>query len=350
MVAGVEQRVFGRMPDGTEVKIYTLKNSRGIMARVTEYGATLTELWVPDRDGTLANVVLGFDSLDQYLNGPPYLGSTLGRVANRIANGRFTLEGKEYTLAVNRAPNHLHGGLRGFDKRIWQSRTPDAGKAEVSVEFTYISPDGEEGYPGTLQVRVVYALTDDNELRLRYNAAADKATPVNLSNHSFFNLAGSGTILDHVLTLNADRYTPAGATLIPTGEIVPVKGTGLDFTQPRCIGERIDEFRSFANGYDHNFVLNGGGGELVLCARVEDPKSGRVMEILTSEPGVQFFTGNRFDGSVTGVGGVVFHRHAGFCLEPQHFPNSINQPSFPSVVLKPGGVFESASIYRFTVR
>jgi len=349
-MAGVEQRVFGRMPDGAEVKIYTLKNSKGMMAKVTEYGATITELWVPDRNGELANVVLGFDSLDQYLNGPPYIGSTLGRVANRIANGRFTLEGKEYTLAVNRAPNHLHGGLRGFDKRIWQSQRLTAGDAEVSVEFTYISPDGEEGYPGTLRVKVVYALTDDNKLRLRYNAAADKATPVNLSNHSFFNLAGSGTILDHVLSVNADRYTPAGATLIPTGEIAPVKGTGLDFTQPRRIGERIDEFRSFANGYDHNFVLNQGGGELALCARVEDPKSGRVMEILTSEPGVQFFTGNRFDGSVTGVGGVVFYQHSGFCLEPQHFPNSINQPNFPSVVLKPGGVFESASLYRFTVK
>ena len=238
-MGGVEQRVFGRMPDGTEVKIYTLKNGRGMTAKVTEYGATLTELWVPDRNGTLANVVLGFDSLDQYLNGPPYIGATLGRVANRIANGRFTLEGKEYSLAVNRSPNHLHGGLRGFDKRIWQSHPLTAGDAEVSVEFTYISPDGEEGYPGTLRVKVAYALADDNQLRLRYTAAADKATPVNLSNHSFFNLAGSGTILDHVLTLNADRYTPADATLIPTGEIAPVKGTGLDFTQPRRIGERI---------------------------------------------------------------------------------------------------------------
>ena len=350
MMAGVEQRIFGRLPDGAEVKIYTLKNSRGMTAKVSEYGATLTELWVPDRNGTLANVVLGFDSLDKYLNGPSYIGSTLGRVANRIANGRFTLVGKEYTLAVNRDPNHLHGGMRGFDKRIWQSQPQAAGDAGVSVEFTYVSPDGEEGYPGTLRVRVVYALTEDNELCIRYNAVADKATPVNLSNHSFFNLAGSGTILDHVLTLNADRYTPAGATLIPTGEIAPVKGTGLDFTQPRRIGERIDEFRSFANGYDHNFVLNGGGGALALCARVEDPKSGRVMEILTSEPGVQFFTGNRFDGSVTGVGGVVFNRHSGLCLEPQHFPNSINQPNFPSVVLKPGGVFESASLYRFSVK
>ena len=226
-MAAVEQHVFGRMPDGADIKIYTLKNSRGMMAKVTEYGATLTELWVPDRNGKPANVVLGFDSLDQYLNGPPYIGSTLGRVANRIANGRFALEGKEYTLAVNRTPNHLHGGLRGFDKQIWQSRTLAASDAEVSVEFTYISPDGEEGYPGTLRVQVVYVLTEDNQLRIRYNAASDKATP-SISATTPLNLAGSGTILDHVLTLNADRYTPAGATLIPTGEIAPVKGTGLD--------------------------------------------------------------------------------------------------------------------------
>ena len=328
--------------------IYTLRNSGGMTAKVTEYGAILTELWVPDRDGKAGNVVLGFDRLDRYLTGPAFMGATIGRVANRIAKGRFTLDGKEYTLAVNRAPNHLHGGERGFDKRIWKSRplpeTPD----RVAVEFTYISADGEEGYPGTLTVKVVYALSESNELEIRYAATADKATPVNLTNHSFFNLAGSGTILDHVLQVNADRYTPADSSLIPTGELAPVQGTGLDFTKPRPIGERIDDFRAFANGYDHNFVLNGADGELRLCARVQDPKSGRVMEIRTTEPGVQFFTGNRFDGSVAGVGGFVFQRHAGFCLEPQHFPDSINQPNFPSIVLRPGKTFDSVSIYRFS--
>jgi aldose 1-epimerase len=348
--ANVQSWVFGTMPDGTEVRLHTLSNRRGMTAKVTEYGATLVELWIPDRAGNLTNVVLGFDRLDQYLSGPPFVGSTLGRVANRIARGRFKLDGREYTLATNRPPNHLHGGVQGFDKRIWKSRSLPLSRDEMAVEFNYTSPDGEEGYPGALNVKVVYSLTDDNELRIAYTATTDKATPVNLSNHSFFNLAGGGNVLDHVLTLNADHFTPVDATLIPTGEIAPVKGTGLNFIAPRRIGERIDDFRRFANGYDHNFILNRGGGRLALCARVEERKSGRVMEIRTTEPGVQFFTGNRFDGSVTGVGGVVFVQHAGFCLEPQHFPDSINQPEFPSVVLRPGQTFKSQSVYRFTTR
>jgi aldose 1-epimerase len=346
---GIEQRVFGTTKDGTPVRIYTLTNAKGMVAKVTEYGAMLTELWAPDRDGKPADVVLGFDSLEQYLNGPQFFGSTVGRVANRIANGRFTLDGREYVLATNRPPNHLHGGFNGFDKRVWQSRPLPAPGKEVAVEFTYTSVEGEEGYPGTLDVKVVYTLTAVNELRIDYSATTDKATPVNLTNHSFFNLAGAGSILDHVLRLDADRYTPADSTLIPTGEIAPVQGTGLDFTRPRRMGERIDEFRSFANGYDYNFVLNSGGGKLAFCARVEEPKSGRVMEIRTTEPGMQFFTGNRLDGRFTGVGGVVYHQHAGFCLEPQHFPDSINKPHFPSVVLRPGATFKSSTAYRFTV-
>jgi aldose 1-epimerase len=343
--SSVIQREFGRTRDGADVKIYTITNANGMTAKVTEYGATLTELWVPNRAGTLTDVVLGYERLDDYVAAPFYLGATLGRVANRIANGKFTLDGRTYALATNRAPNHLHGGLRGFDKRIWMSR---AGAG--SVEFTYVSPDGEEGYPGTLAVGVTYRLTDDNELRIDYTATTDKPTPINLTNHSFFNLAGSGTILDHVLTINADRYTPANASLVPTGEIVSVVGTPLDFTTPHRIGERIDAMRAVANGYDHNLVLTRASDALSFAARVEEPRSGRVLEIWTTEPGVQFFTGNRFDGSFVGVGGVVYNQHAGFALEPQHFPDAINHPEFPSVVLRPGHVFHSSTVYRFSSR
>jgi aldose 1-epimerase len=348
--AKLEQKVFGKMPDGTEVKIYTLTNQRGMVAKVTEYGAILTELWTPDRHGKPGNVVLGFDNLDQYVSVYQFFGATIGRVANRIANGKFSLDGKDYTLAVNREPNHLHGGFKGFDKRVWKSRPLPVTNRGVAVEFNYTSADGEEGYPGTVNVKVVYTLTGDNELRIDYSATTDKATPVNLTNHSFFNLAGSGSILDHLLTLNADHYTPSDLTLIPSGEIAPVKGTGLDFTQPRRIGERLGDYLSFANGYDHNFVLNSGGGKLALCARLEDPRSGRVMEIRTTEPGVQFYTGNRLDGKLTGVSGVVYNQYAGLCLEPHHFPNSINQPNFPSIVLRPGRTFSSASVYKFTAK
>lgn len=336
------------MTNGLEVKIFTLTNSKGMVVKVTEYGATLTELWVPDRHGKFADVVLGFDRLDEYVNRPSYFGPIVGRVANRIAQGRFTLDGKEYTLAKNNGPNHLHGGVKGFDKRVWKSRPLPATANEVAIEFTYTSPDGEEGYPGTLNVTVVYTLTDANELRLDYTATTDEATPINLSNHSFFNLAGSSNILGHVLTINADRYTPVDKTLIPTGEIFPVKDTGLDFTKPRRIGERIDEFRSFPGGYDHNFVLNSSGRKLTFCARVEDPNSGRVMEISTTEPGLQFFSGNRLDGRFTGVGGVEYIQYGGLCLEPQHFPDSINHPDFPNTVLRPGGTFKSATAYKFT--
>jgi aldose 1-epimerase len=344
----VEQRVFGRTADGSEAKIFTLTNAQGMVAKVTEYGATLTELWVPDRDGKVANVVLGYERLEDYERAGFFLGATLGRVANRIANGTFTLDGQTYTLAKNRAPNHLHGGVKGFDKRIWTGRAGRAGaEGGSTVTFTYTSPDGEEGYPGTVTVTVAYTLTDANELRIDYRATTDKPSPINLTNHSFFNLAGSGTILDHVLMLNAARYTPVTASLVPTGEIAPVAGTALDFTRPRRIGERIDEVRSFANGYDHNFVLDAGGGSLALAARIEEPTSGRVLEIRTTEPGVQFFTGNRFDGTFPGVGGAIYQRHAGFALEPQHFPNSINQPEFPSVVLRPGQTFMSSTVFRF---
>lgn len=348
--ADLEARPFGTLPDGTPVELVTLRNRHGLIARVTEYGAILTELWVPDRKGNLTNVVLGFDNLEQYLKGHPYFGATTGRVANRIAKGKFTLDGKEYTLAVNNGPNHLHGGLKGFDKRFWKCTARLVTGDAVMASFAYTSPDGEEGYPGTLRVKVTYSLTEANELRIDYEAVTDKATPVNLTNHSYFNLGGGGTILGHVLQLHADRYTPAGATLIPTGELAPVKGTGLDFTQPTPIGARIGDYMSFAKGYDHNFVINGGGGKLAPCARVEDPRSGRVMEITTTEPGVQLYCGNHLDGSLTGVGGVKYAQHTGFCLETQHFPDSINQPGFPSTVLRPGSVFTSTTVHKFSAK
>jgi aldose 1-epimerase len=345
----VEKTSWGRLDDGTPIELYTLTNEKGVVAKITTYGAILTELWVPDRNGKLNNVVLGFDNLDQYVKGNPFFGATTGRVANRIAKGRFTLDGKEYRLAVNNGPNHLHGGIKGFDKRVWKAE-PVTVKDGVAVKFTYLSPDGEEGYPGNLKVAVLYTLTDDNELRIDYSASTDKATPINLTNHSYFNLAGTGSVLDHVLMINADHYTAADATLIPTGEIVPVKGTPLDFTKPMPIGARVAEVMSFAKGYDHNFVLKGGGKKLSLCARVHEPKSGRVMEVRTTEPGVQLYTANHLDGTLKGVDGVVYAQHSGFCLETQHFPDSINKPNFPSVVLRPGQTFKSSTVHKFSVK
>lgn len=346
----VEQNVFGTTPEGISVNRYTLTNRKGMVVKISEYGGIVTELWVPDRAGKPGNVVLGFDKLDPYLKGHPYFGAITGRIANRIAKGKFSLDGRDYTLAVNNGPNHLHGGLRGFDKRVWKGHPLRGLRDEVAVEFTYTSPDGEEGYPGALTCRVTYTLTDNNELRIDYTATTDKATIVNLTNHSYFNLAESGSILDHILKLNAARYTVADATYIPTGEIAPVAGTGLDFIQPRRIGERIAEYLAYAKGYDHNFVLDGGGTSLALAARVEEPKSGRVMEILTTEPGIQFYCGNHLDGSLSGVGGTVYRQHTGFCLETQHYPDSINHPAFPSVVLRPGQTFKSTTVHRFSTQ
>jgi aldose 1-epimerase len=343
--AAVAEREFGRTRDGVPAKIFTLTNANGMSAKITEYGATLTELWVPDRAGKLTDVVLGYDNLASYESAGFYLGAVLGRVANRISNATFTLDGKTYSLAANRAPNHIHGGVRGFDKRVWSGAVTNG-----RVTFTYVSPDGEEGYPGTLRVSVSYHLTNGNKLLIDYSATTDKPTPINLTNHSFFNLAGRGTILDHVLMINADRYTMTNASLMPTGEIASVLGGPLDFTKAHRIGERIEEMRAASNGYDHNYVLKRTPGDIWLAARVEEPTSGRVLEISTTEPGVQFFTGNRFDGSFPGVGGVKYERHAGFALEPQHFPDAINQPAFASVVLRPGETFHSTTIYRFSTR
>ena len=343
MSAGIRKSGFGSVPGGPAVDLFTLENAHGLIAKVTNFGAIITELHVPDRQGQLADVVLGFDNLGQYVQKHPYLGATVGRFANRIAKGRFTLDGKTYTLAINNPPNALHGGLQGFDKKVWNAE-PQAGAA---VKFAYTSPDGEEGYPGTLTVSVTMSLTDANELRIDYMATTDKATPINLTNHSYFNLAGEGDVLGHELMLAADYYTPKDATHIPTGEIKSVKGTPYDFTKPQPVGARFSQIPDRPVGYDHNFVLNKSEGALALAARVYEPRSGRVMEALTSEPGIQLYTANYFDGSLTGKRGIVYQQHAALCLEAQHFPDSVNQPKFPSVILRPGQTYKQTTIYKF---
>jgi aldose 1-epimerase len=342
----LEEKEFGKMPDGTAVKLFTLRNRNGMVAKVTPYGAIITELHVPDRQGQVTNVVLGFDHLERYLQGHPAFGATIGRFANRIGNARFTLDGVEYKLAANSGKHHIHGGRKGFDKMVWEARPLPIRDHEVAVEFSYLSKDGEEGYPGNLAVKIVFTLTDDNELRIEYTATTDKATPVNLTNHGYFNLAGSGDVLEHVLWLDADRYTVADGDLIPTGEIASVRGTPLDFTTPTPLGARIGQLKPRPNGYDHNYVLKP-SGQPALFARVQEPRSGRVMEVLTTEPGVQLYTANWLDGRLTGTGGVTYPRHGGFCLETQHYPDSVNQPGFPSPILRPGQTFRSTTAYRF---
>lgn len=347
----LEQKTWGQTPDGVPVHLFTLAGPRGLVAKVTTYGAILTELHIPDRDGKPGNVVLGFDNLAQYVKGHPGFGATIGRYANRIGGARFTLDGVEYALAANNGRHHIHGGPKGFDKKVWRAQPLPATDQSVGVAMSYLSPDGDEGYPGNLEVTVTYTLTADGALRIDYRATTDKATVVNLTNHSYFNLAGSGDVLATELQIMADRYTPADQDLIPTGEIAPVQGTPLDFTAPHPIGARIDQLRPRPNGYDHNYVLNPSpDGTPVLAARAYDPRSGRVMEALTTEPGVQLYTANWLDGKLTGVGGVSYGRHAGFCLETQHYPDSTNKPHFPSVVLRPSQTFKSTTIYRFSAR
>lgn len=341
----IQKQPFGQLPDGQQVNLYVLTNGKGFTAKVMTYGATLVSLDIPDRNGDVADITLGCDSIEGYMAASPYFGSTVGRYANRIAKGKFTLEGVEYTLATNNGENHLHGGNKGFDKVLWQAEPLRQDKA-VGVKFVYFSKDGEEGYPGNLACAVTYMLTAENELRITYEAETDKATPVNLSHHSYFNLAGQGEgdILAHELMLAADAYTPVDAGLIPTGEIKAVGGTPMDFTTVHTIGERIGQVEG---GYDHNFVLRSGGRELALAARVRDPKSGRTMEIHTTEPGIQFYSGNFLDGTITGKKGRVYHKHYGFCLEPQHFPDSPNKPNFPSAILSPGEKYSSRTIFKF---
>ena len=351
----IKESEFGTMPNGQQVSLYTLTNANGAVAKITNYGAIVTELWMPDKNGKLADIVLGFDSLEGYLGESPYFGTIVGRYGNRIGKGTFTLDGKTYTLAINNGENHLHGGLKGFDKVIWQATAGQAGKDGVAVTLRYTSKDMEEGYPGNLSVMIVYTLTNANELRIDYTAATDKATVCNLTHHGYFNLAGqgNGTILNHELMLNADRYTPVDAGLITTGEILPVKGTPMDFTKPTAIGARIDndfEQLKFGGGYDHNWVLNKKGSEMSLAATVYEPTSGRVMELRTNEPGVQFYAGNFLDGTLTGKGGKVYQYRYGFCLETQHYPDSPNKPDFPTTTLRPGQTYKTTTVYKFSVR
>lgn len=342
---------FGHTADGKEVLQYTLKNKNGVTAKLITYGATLTELWVPDRNGELEDVVLGFRNMTQYENDSPYFGCTTGRYANRIAKGRFKLNGKEYVLATNNEPNHLHGGNIGLDKRVWGSSLFIEEDAQ-GVVFTYTSPEGEEGYPGTLNIKVTYTLNNNNELKIDYEATTDKDTIINLTNHSYFNLAGqgSGTNHNHVVHIEADQYTPVNETLIPTGEIKSVKDTPFDFTTPHKIGERLENAGGDPVGYDLNFVLRSGGKEMAKAAEVYEPDSGRVMIIKTDQPGIQFYSGNFLDGVKSDKGGVVYNQYDAFCLETQHFPDSPNQPNFPSTVLKPGDTYKTTTIHRFTTR
>lgn len=334
------------------VELYTLDNGKGMKVAVTNYGGIITAIEVPDRDGKLGDVALGFDSLEGYWRGHPYFGAIIGRYGNRIGKARFTLGGVEYRLAANNGENHLHGGIRGFDKALWTPR--DVSTADTpGLELRYLSKDGEEGYPGNLAVKVTYRVTPQNELRIDYEASTDRDTIVNLTNHTYFNLAGQGNgdILKHELMLAAEHFTPVDAGLIPTGEIRPVKGTPFDFTQPTSVGAHIDaddEQLRYGKGYDHNFVLSKPDGALALAARVREPSSGRVMEVFTTEPGVQFYTGNFLDGTIVGKQGKVYHRRYGFCLETQHFPDSPNKPAFPSVVLRPSMQYRSTTIYRFS--
>lgn len=343
----VTRAPFGRLPDGRAVEQFTLTNPHGIEVRAMTYGAIITAILTPDRNGQRADVALGFDSLTGYLTGSPYFGALVGRYANRIANGRFTLDGTTHELARNNGPNSLHGGKRGWDKYVW-SAEPSRSAEGISVLFRHTSPNGDEGYPGAVHASVRYTLTDSNELRLDYTATTDRATPINLTNHSYFNLATNGEIRYHVAEFAADSYTPVDSTLIPTGAIHPVAGTPLDFRKPKPIGKNIDDIPADIGGYDHNFVIRKGRVEPALFARITDPDSGRVLEAYTTEPGFQFYTGNFLDGSIIGKGGITYNKHDAFCLEAQHYPDSINHPGFPSCVLRPGQTYRQTTIYRFS--
>ena len=350
----MKKRDFGVLPSGEEIDLYTLRNSNGMEASITNFGGRLVTLTAPDRAGHFDDIVLGFDALAGYLEKNPYFGALVGRYANRIADAKFTLDGQTYRLARNNGPNSLHGGVVGFDKVAWAAHGAMA-EENPALELTCLSPDGEEGYPGTLHVRVLYTLTDSNELRIDYQATTDKKTVMNLTNHSYFDLSGQGNanVLDHVVTIYADRFTPVNERLIPTGDLQSVAGTPFDFRTPHRVGDRIDqknEQLKLAVGYDHNFVLNRAVAEdLVPAARAEHPGSGRVLEVSTTQPGIQFYSGNHLDGTVKGKNGVVYGFRSGFCLETQHFPDSPNQPAFPSTELSPGQTYRSTTVFKLSV-
>jgi len=348
----VQEQVFGTTFQDKKVETYEIKNANGMKMKVTNFGARVTNLWVPDKDGNLVDVVLGFETLDGYIeSGEKYFGAAIGRYGNRIADGKFTLDGEEYTLPTNNNGQTLHGGPGGMNYVIWNVEK----SGENGLIFTYTSPDGEEGFPGELKVTMIYTITDDNEFKITYEAETDKATPVNLTHHSFFNLngAGNGTVLNHSLQLNASKYTPVNAVLIPTGEIPSVKGTPFDFTTATKIGERIDqenEQLTFGGGYDHNWVLDKTGKDLTQAAVISSPQSGIEMEVWTTEPAIQFYSGNFLDGTITGKGGKIYEQRSAFCLETQHYPDSPNHPNFPSTVLKPGEKYEQTCIYKFGIK
>lgn len=348
-------QAFGRLPDGRDTRLYSLRDADGFGADLCDYGARIVRLVVPDRGGVLADVALGFNDIEGYLVDCPYFGATIGRVANRVADARFVLDGREYRLAANEttggARKHLHGGVRGFDKVLWAAG-PEQRDGRPALRFSYLSPDGDEGYPGAVRIEVLYSLTADRGLRIDYTATTDRPTPINLTNHVYFNLAGEGhgTVLNHEITIHARRFTPIDAAMLPTGVIASVAGTPLDFTRPRRIGDGIGtphEQMRHGGGYNHNFVLDSQNGSLALAAAVREPTSGRVLEVITTEPGLQFYTLNAFNKSRPGKSGLAYKPHAGLALETEHFPDSVNQPQFPSVILRPGGTFRSTTIFRF---
>jgi len=349
----VSQASFGSSVTGAPANLFTLSNANGLIVKITNFGGIITEIYAPDKNGVFTDVNLGFDHIEPYYKDAPYFGALIGRFGNRIARGKFTLDGKTYQLDINDGNNHLHGGLVGFDKVVWDA-SPFETENSVGIRLNYLSVDGDQGYPGNLNVTVVYELTNANEILVKYHAVTDKATPINLTQHAYFNLAGKGgDILNHEVMINADRFTAIDAEAIPTGELPLVENTPFDFRSPRLIGERINEDNQQlknGNGYDHNFVLNKTHAkELSLAARVHEKNSGRVLEVFTQEPGVQFYTGNWMDGSLTGKG-WHYTRRCGFCLEPQHFPDSPNQPQFPNTVLRPGEEYSSVMSYKFSVQ
>ena len=355
MAKSMEKKVFGTTADGKTAELYTLKNKNGMQVSITNFGATVVSIVVPDRAGKMADVALGYDDLAGYELNKNYLGVLVGRYGNRIAHGKFSIDGSEYTLAKNNGDNSLHGGIKGFNKAMWEAKDVSKG-GEAAVEMKYVSKDGEEGYPGNLSVTVVYTLTSKNELKIDYSATTDKKTVVNLTNHTYFNLAGQGNgdILKQELMINADTFTPVDSGLIPTGELKKVEGTPFDFRKATAIGARIDandEQIKLGGGYDHNFVLNRKAATgLSLAARVSDPTSGRTMEVWTTEPGVQFYTGNFLDGSFKGKGGIAYQKRTALCLETQHFPDSPNHPSFPTTLLKPGEKYHTTTVYKFEAK